>query len=64
MITVIRNGEEIPIHSSKVVVGDVVKIEEGMNIPCDGFILKGTEVKTDESAMTGETDPIKKGTLK
>jgi len=35
-----------------------------MNIPCDGFVVRGIEVKTDESAMTGETDPIKKGTLK
>jgi len=35
-----------------------------MNIPCDGFIISAIEVKTDESAMTGETDPIKKGTMK
>jgi P-type E1-E2 ATPase len=45
-------------------VGDIVKIVEGMNIPCDGFVLSGIEVKTDESAMTGETDLIKKATLK
>jgi magnesium-transporting ATPase (P-type) len=35
-----------------------------MNIPCDGFAIKAVEVRTDESAMTGETDPIKKGTMK
>jgi len=54
---------EKPIHNSKVVCGDIVKIEEGMNIPCDGIILKATEVKCDESAMTGETDMIKKNTI-
>jgi len=35
-----------------------------MNIPCDGFILNGIEIKTDESAMTGETDLIRKSPLK
>jgi magnesium-transporting ATPase (P-type) len=34
-----------------------------MNIPCDGFIVKGIEVTTDESAMTGETDAIRKASL-
>ena len=34
-----------------------------MNIPCDGFVIKGNEVLTDESAMTGETDSIRKGAI-
>ncbi len=50
------------IHAKKLVVGDLLKIEEGMNIPCDGFIVKAQDIKTDESAMTGETDVIKKNT--
>jgi P-type E1-E2 ATPase len=50
-------------HTSKVVVGDIVKIEEGMNIPCDGIIVRALEVRCDESAMTGETDAIKKNTI-
>jgi len=54
---------EKPVHNSKVVCGDIVKIEEGMNIPCDGIILKAIEVQCDESAMTGETDTIKKNTI-
>ncbi len=62
-IIIIRDGIEKPVHTSKVVCGDIVKIEEGMNIPCDGIVLKATEVKCDESAMTGETDMIKKNTI-
>jgi len=54
---------ETPVHNSLLVCGDVVKIEEGMNIPCDGLIIKAVEVSTDESAMTGETDDIRKGTI-
>jgi len=31
-----------------------------MEIPADGYVLEAAELSTDESAMTGETDPIKK----
>lgn len=44
-------------------VGDLVEIEDGMPIPADGFLVNGSEVETDESAMTGETDPVKKAPL-
>ena len=36
-------------------VGDVVKLNEGMEIPADGIVLQASELTTDESAMTGET---------
>jgi magnesium-transporting ATPase (P-type) len=35
-----------------------------MNIPCDGLLIKAVEISTDESAMTGETDAVKKATVK
>jgi len=59
----LRDGKWQDLHSKFLVVGDVVKIQEGMNIPCDGFVLKGNEILTDESAMTGETDAIRKGSM-
>lgn len=34
-----------------------------MEIPADGYVLEAAELTTDESAMTGETDPIKKNIL-
>jgi P-type E1-E2 ATPase len=40
---------------SKVLVGDIVKLDEGMEIPADGLVLEAAELSTDESAMTGET---------
>lgn len=43
--------------------GDIVVIEDGMPIPADALLIEGTDVETDESAMTGETDPIKKASL-
>ena len=34
-----------------------------MEIPADGFVLEASDLTSDESAMTGETDPIKKNVL-
>lgn len=48
---------------SKVLVGDIVLLSEGMEIPADGYVLEAAELSTDESAMTGETDPIRKTTI-
>lgn len=45
-------------------VGDVVELVEGMEIPADGVVLEASDLTTDESAMTGETDPMKKNLLK
>jgi P-type E1-E2 ATPase len=44
-------------------VGDIVKIKAGMNIPVDGIIVKSSGVVVNESAMTGESDELKKENL-
>ena len=44
-------------------VGDVVKIKAGMNIPVDGIVLKASGIQCNEAAMTGESDDLKKDTL-
>lgn len=40
-------------HQDDLLVGDVVQLNEGMEIPADGYLLEANEVSTDESAMTG-----------
>ena len=62
-IDVIRNGRESNINPRDMVVGDLVKITGGLQISVDGFVIKANQLTTDEAAMTGETDPIKKGTI-
>lgn len=52
-VSVTRNGELIEIHQDFVLVGDIVQINEGMEIPADGILLQANEITTDESAMTG-----------
>lgn len=62
-MTCLRNGEVQILHQTKLLVGDIVQIFEGMEIPTDGLVLSASEVTTDESSMTGETDPLKKNTI-
>ncbi len=52
-VSVTRNGELIEIHQDFVLVGDIVQINEGMEIPADGILIQANEITTDESAMTG-----------
>jgi P-type E1-E2 ATPase len=62
-VTVWRDGVPIEIHQDFVLVGDIIAINEGMEIPADGLLLNANDVTTDESAMTGEIDPIHKNIL-
>lgn len=58
-----RNGTVQEIQASQVVVGDVVKIQEGMEIPADGLVIQSHDIKIDESQLTGENESIIKEKL-
>lgn len=62
-VSVWRNGLPLELHQDFVLVGDVVAINEGMEVPADGILLESNDITTDESAMTGETDPVQKNIL-
>lgn len=53
MMTVIRRGTKEEVHQDDMLVGDLVKVTGGMEVPADGYLLEANEVVTDESAMTG-----------
>ncbi len=57
---VIRDGIVQEIPSSEVVIGDYIKAEEGEAIITDGKIVQENYLQIDESALTGESDYIKK----
>ena len=57
---VVRDHKVVVINAEDVVVGDVVEIEEGDRIPADCRILLSNDFRTDESALTGESKPVKK----
>jgi P-type E1-E2 ATPase len=50
------NGMTQTIPVADLVVGDIIKLEQGMRIPADCVLLEGIDISTDESAMTGEPD--------
>ena len=58
---VLRDGTEVEVATSEVVVGDTVIIRPGNKIPVDGTILDG-ESLIDESMLTGESMPVAKRT--
>ena len=53
-VEVIRNGNAIKIPKKDVVVGDVLIIETGQEIPADAELLDSVSLKIDESTLTGE----------
>ncbi len=57
---VIRDGEIFSLSTKKVVPGDLIKLEEGDQIPADGRIVESEELAIDESMLTGESEPVKK----
>lgn len=63
VVNVIRDGELLEIHQKRLLAGDIMVVREGMQLPADGLVVKNSELTTDESAMTGETDPLKKETI-
>ena len=60
-----RDGAESEIPAEQVVVGDVILIAAGDEVPADGRIIAASALQIDESALTGESTPAAKdaGTL-
>ncbi|KAI6654104.1 Plasma membrane calcium-transporting ATPase 2 isoform X3 [Oopsacas minuta] len=58
--TVIRAGESKEIPQIEVLVGDVVSLKSGDRIPADGLLIRGNELRADQSSLTGETYQIGK----
>lgn len=58
----LRDGFESEIPTTDLVPGDIVKLEEGINVPADLRLLEVYQCRVDESALTGESEPITKMT--
>jgi Ca2+-transporting ATPase len=57
-----RDGIEAEIPAEQLVVGDVVLIAAGDQVPADGRIVAASSLQIDESALTGESTPAAKET--
>lgn len=60
LIKVLRDGEPQLIPQKDIVIGDILLIETGDKIVADGRLISGNDLSTDESALTGESLPVKK----
>ncbi|MBO6083632.1 MAG: HAD-IC family P-type ATPase, partial [Candidatus Methanomethylophilaceae archaeon] len=60
IITLRREGVEIEVDSSDLVVGDIVILDSGDMIPADVRIIKSNHLKVDQSALTGESGLVTK----
>ena len=58
--TAIRDGSDQRIASDALVLGDLVRLESGQQIPADAIVVSG-EAGVNESLLTGESDEIQKG---
>nr|KAJ0223638.1 hypothetical protein LSAT_V11C200080340 [Lactuca sativa] len=57
-IQVTRNGYRQKLSIYELLVGDIVHLAIGDQVPADGLFLSGFSVSIDESSLTGESEPI------
>lgn len=57
---VIRDGEEKVIDAIELVPGDIIRLEAGDFVPADARLLHSVSLKSEESALTGESVPSEK----
>ena len=62
--TVIRDGERQSVPAAELVPGDVILIEEGDTVPSDARLIQSTALQTAEAALTGESLPVSKDTVR
>ena len=53
-----REGRKREVLSSELVVGDIVYLDAGRQIPADLRLLETVSMKVEESALTGESLPV------
>ncbi|MBO4547223.1 MAG: heavy metal translocating P-type ATPase, partial [Treponema sp.] len=57
--TVIRDGKELVIPATQILVGEIFVVRPGQSFPVDGTVVEGNGA-VDESALTGESVPVDK----
>ena len=56
----VRDGTKQSIDAKQLVPGDVIYLEQGDAVPADARLLEADELRTNESALTGESTPVEK----
>ncbi|WCJ28540.1 calcium-transporting ATPase putative [Euphorbia peplus] len=59
-LEVMRGGRRVQISIFDIVVGDVIPLKIGDQVPADGILIAGHSLAIDESSMTGESKIVQK----
>lgn len=59
-VRVLRDGRHLSVPKNELVVGDVVTLESGEEVPADGVVLEACALYVDQSSLTGESVPVHK----
>ena len=59
-VKVVRDCHPVSAASRDIVVGDLILLEAGDAIPADGWVCSADDIFTDESAFSGESEPVQK----
>ena len=60
--SVLRDGKRISIPAEELSLGDIVFLQSGDKVPADLRLLEVKNLRIDESALTGESEPVEKST--
>ena len=60
---VVREGKEMLIDAAELVPGDIIRLEAGDFVPADARLIHSVSLKSEESALTGESVPSEKDAL-
>eukprot|EP01138_Halocafeteria_seosinensis_P008652 gb/GECG01008843.1/.p1 GENE.gb/GECG01008843.1/~~gb/GECG01008843.1/.p1 ORF type:complete len:1219 (+),score=193.52 gb/GECG01008843.1/:1-3657(+) len=57
-VTVVRNGHKVEVQSPDIVVGDVIELEGGAQVPADGLCTFSDKCKLNSANLTGESGDL------
>jgi Ca2+-transporting ATPase len=58
--SVVRDGREISIRASDLVIGDLLVLRAGQPVAADARVIEAEDLVLDESTLTGESEPVEK----
>lgn len=59
-VRVVRDGKHCQVPKSELVVGDIVTLGTGEEIPADGLVVESVALKINQASLTGESEPVLK----
>ena len=60
-VRVLREGQVVEVSAHAVAPGDILILEAGNVVPADARVIEGKNLKTQEASLTGESQPVSKG---